>query len=223
MKLKLALFALLTTAMVGTSSCAKSDAQDKSANTTLDAANSPALAEEDSAMDDFDPFDPNIEEKLNLMDAEYEAETGLSSHLPDKSRYFAAGCKRSACAVYAHVSKAQQLLSLYENGNLIGQFATSSGAKGHGTPNFDQRPNGRIYDAYTSKAYPGGDYNGLGNMPYAVFISGGFAIHGTGKSNWPKLGRPASHGCIRVHPDNAYRFNRLVRQYGVANTWITVE
>lgn len=224
MKLKIALFALLATAMVGTSSIAKSQAQEEAAaTTTVQVDNSPALAEEDSAMDELDPFDANIEEKLNLIDQQYEAETGLSSHLPDKTRYFAASCKRAACPLYAHVSKAQQLLSLYENGQLIGQFATSTGIKGRGTPNMDRHPNGRIYDQYTSKAYPGGDYNGLGNMPYAVFIEGGFAVHGTGKSNWPKLGRPASHGCIRVHPDNAYRFNRLVRQYGVANTWITVE
>lgn len=28
-------------------------------------------------------------------------------------------------------------------------------------------------------------------------------IHGTREHNWPKLGSPASHGCIRVHPDEA--------------------
>ena len=99
-----------------------------------------------------------------------------------------------------------------------------------GTPNFDKHPDGRIYNAYTSTKFPGGNYIvtvngkkvGLGNMPYAVFIRGGFAIHGTGTGNWPKLGRVASHGCIRIHPDNARLFNALVRQYGVSNTWITV-
>lgn len=25
----------------------------------------------------------------------------------------------------------------------------------------------------------------------------------TREHNWPKLGSPASHGCIRVHPDDA--------------------
>jgi lipoprotein-anchoring transpeptidase ErfK/SrfK len=216
MKLKIALFSLLATAVVGTSSLVKADEQ--SVNTL-----SPALVDEDSAMDDFDPFDPNVEEQLNLIDQQYEAETGMSAHLPNQARYFGTGCRRETCAVYAHVSKTRQLLSLYENGVLTGQFATSTGMSGHGTPNFDKHPDGRIYDKYMSKTYPGGDYNGLGNMPYAVFIKGGFAIHGTGKSNWPKLGRRASHGCIRVHPDNAYRFNRLVRQVGIANTWITVE
>jgi lipoprotein-anchoring transpeptidase ErfK/SrfK len=60
-------------------------------------------------------------------------------------------------------------------------------------------------------------------MPYAVFIEGGFAIHGTMRSNWKYLGQRASHGCVRLHPDNAFIVNRLVRQYGVENTWIQVD
>ena len=90
------------------------------------------------------------------------------------------------------------------------------------TPNFDRHPDGRFYDYYDSTKYPGGDYKGLGNMPYAVFIEGGFALHGTPQGNWPWLGRPASHGCVRQHPDDAFRLNRLVRATGVANVWITV-
>jgi lipoprotein-anchoring transpeptidase ErfK/SrfK len=60
-------------------------------------------------------------------------------------------------------------------------------------------------------------------MPYAVFIRGGYAIHGTGQSNWPNLGKTASHGCIRLHPDNAFIFNRFVRAVGVAQAWVSVE
>lgn len=212
--------ALVVVAFVGTA------AQAQQASTPVDVpavnVENVPFYEDVNDMDELDPFDPNIEEKLNMMDEVYEQETGIPAHLPDTSGRFQSTCYQATCSVWAHVNKAKQLMSLYENGQLIGQFATSTGTPGHGTPNFDQRPNGRIYDRYTSTKYPGGDYNGLGNMPYAVFIKGGFAIHGTGKSNWPKLGRVASHGCIRIHPDNAYRFNRLVRQYGVANSWITV-
>ena len=132
-------------------------------------------------------------------------------------------CFRQECAVWARVVKSEQKLHLYVNGQLVNSWLVSTGAPGHGTPNFDTHPNGRIYDAYSSKKFPGGDYKGLGNMPYAVFISGGFAIHGTTAGNFPKLGKPASHGCIRVHPDNGKIFNRLVREHGIKNTWITVE
>lgn len=179
-----------------------------------------------NAMDELDPFDPNIDQVLEQMDQDYEAQTGQSAILTgdlNEMIAFANGCYRNSCAVWAQVVKSEQRMYLYINGSHVATYATSTGVAGHGTPNFDTRPNGRIYDRYTSTKYPGGDYNGLGNMPYAVFISGGFAIHGTGRGNWPYLGRPASHGCIRIHPDNAYYFNRLVRQYGVYNVWITVQ
>ena len=102
-------------------------------------------------------------------------------------------------------------------------WPTSTGRRFHKTPHFDQHPNGRIYDSYSSNEFPGGDYNGLGNMPYAVFISGGYAIHGTIQSNWHKLGKRASKGCLRLHPENGFIFNRLVRTVGISSTWITVE
>lgn len=178
-------------------------------------------------IDELDPFAPDIEQTLQEMDKDYEAQTGTSPFIKgdtlDAMTFGTSSCSRENCAVFAYVVKSQQRMYLYVNGVQQGVYATSSGMAGHGTPNFDTHPDGRIYDRYTSTKYPGGDYNGLGNMPYAVFISGGFAIHGTAQSNWSRLGSPASHGCIRIHPDNAYYFNRLVRQYGVRNTWITVQ
>lgn len=178
-------------------------------------------------IEDLNPFDPNVEEVLQFYDKIYEEETGKPSHLPDTGFIDEitgfAGCYRLECNVWAQVVKSTQRMYLYVNGTLQGSWLVSTGVPGYTTPNFDKHPDGRIYDRYTSTKYPGGDYNGLGNMPYAVFISGGFALHGTPQGNWPKLGRPASHGCIRMHPDNAYIFNRLVRQYGVRNVWITVQ
>jgi hypothetical protein len=43
-------------------------------------------------------------------------------------------------------------------------------------------------------------------MPYAVFFNGGYAVHAT--FDLKRLGRPASHGCIRLHPENAAEFSR---------------
>lgn len=179
---------------------------------------------QEQVLDELNPYDSNIEETLRLMDEQYELETGLSSHLRldanDKS-----DCYRASCQVFIDVVKsaAPQHADVYVGGVKKYTWNVSTGIEpGHRTPNFDTHPNGRIYDSYMSRTYPGGDYNGLGNMPYAVFIKGGFAIHGTGRSNWPKLGTRASHGCIRLHPDNAKIFNRLVRGAGIAQTWITV-
>lgn len=57
-------------------------------------------------------------------------------------------------------------------------------------------------------------------MPYSVFFKGGYAIHGT---NYVRsLGRPASHGCVRLHPRNAARLFALVQKYGMSRTRITL-
>lgn len=177
-------------------------------------------------MEEFDPFDPQAEEILKAYDSYYEQQTGESSHLEEGLLHLTSlggGCSRSDCGLWADVVRSEQRLYLYEQGQLIATWPVSTGIAGRSTPNFDTHPDGRIYQRYMSNKYPGGDYNGLGNMPYAVFISGGFAIHGTARSNWSKLGHRASHGCIRVLPSNAERFNAMVRHYGVGNVWVTVE
>ena len=37
-----------------------------------------------------------------------------------------------------------------------------------------------------------------------------------------KLGRPASHGCVRLHPDNARILFRMVRAEGMAQTRVVI-
>jgi hypothetical protein len=48
-------------------------------------------------------------------------------------------------------------------------------------------------------------------MPYAIFFYRGLAIHGTYERG---LGRPASHGCVRLAIDNARDLYSWVEQYG---------
>lgn len=177
---------------------------------------------------EFNPFAPNAEQMLEEFDAVYENETGESPFLNDNMNDLlfnattGSSCRRETCRVFIDVDKASQTARLYLDGRLTDQWAVSTGLPQFETPFLDQHPNGRIYNKYSSRKFPGGDYNGLGNMPYAIFIRGGFALHGTPKSNWSRLGRKASHGCIRMHPDNAAYFNKLVRNVGIKQTWITV-
>jgi hypothetical protein len=57
-------------------------------------------------------------------------------------------------------------------------------------------------------------------MPHSIFFNGGFAIHGSYEVG--RLGRPASHGCIRLHPSNAAALYALVKQHGSGDTTIRV-
>ncbi len=186
-------------------------------------ADSTSAVFDDAGLEEFNPFAPGAEDALKEFDAAYEQETGLSAYPAGQGDSLtSAGCYQTTCAVFVDVSKATQTARLYLNGRLSDQWLVSTGRAGFGTPNFNKRFDGRIYQRYDSSKYPGGDYMGLGNMPYAMFISGGIAIHGTPEGNWRNLGRPASHGCIRSHPDNARYLNGLLRQVGVANSWVWV-
>ena len=57
-------------------------------------------------------------------------------------------------------------------------------------------------------------------MPHAIFFYGGFAIHGTYELS--RLGGPASHGCVRLHPSNAATLLSLVEHSGPRNTRIEI-
>jgi hypothetical protein len=59
-------------------------------------------------------------------------------------------------------------------------------------------------------------------MPHAIFFTKkGHAIHGTDEVK--KLGRPASHGCVRLAPENARTLYALVREHGLENTDIVLK
>lgn len=175
--------------------------------------------------DRFDPRSHNVDKILKQLDADYESITGKSAHLIlilSPLDDLMARCYRNSCGIWADVDLNTQRFYLYKEGVLTYTWKTSTGRSGYETPEMDTHPDGRIYDRHTSPKYPEGDYNGLGNMPFAVCVDGLYAIHGTTKGSWDNLGTPASHGCIRLHPDNGQIFNVLVRRYGVRNIWVTI-
>ncbi|MBU0499714.1 MAG: L,D-transpeptidase [Gammaproteobacteria bacterium] len=49
-------------------------------------------------------------------------------------------------------------------------------------------------------------------MPHSIFFRGNFAIHGTNETS--RLGRPASHGCVRLAPGHAEKLFRIVQAEG---------
>jgi lipoprotein-anchoring transpeptidase ErfK/SrfK len=57
-------------------------------------------------------------------------------------------------------------------------------------------------------------------MPFSIFFEGGYAIHGT--YDLKRLGRPASHGCVRLHPDAAEALYEVVEYYGMESTVVRI-
>lgn len=132
-------------------------------------------------------------------------------------------CYQKQCSIFIDVSRKQQKLNLYKDGDLVLSTDTSTGRAGFETPNFDTNPNGRIYKTYSSRKYPG--YN---NMPFAIFIQDGFAIHGSPGAERQQIGRPASHGCVRVRTEEAEKINNIImatlqeNNKNLSQIWITV-
>lgn len=106
-----------------------------------------------------------------------------------------------------------QTMTVSVNGRVAHRWSISSGKRGYRTPTGSYRP-GRMYREYYSRKYDGSP------MPHSIFFRGGYAIHGTGYTR--SLGRPASHGCIRLHPANARKLYNLVRAHGKGNTRISI-
>lgn len=51
-------------------------------------------------------------------------------------------------------------------------------------------------------------------MPHSIFFRGGYAIHGSYATR--SLGRPASHGCVRLSPGNAAKLFQMVQREGAS-------
>ena len=121
-----------------------------------------------------------------------------------------------ACGVFAstadagvvvRVSKARQTMYVYIDGHLEYVWPVSTARGGYSTPSGVYHPTG--YDEYhRSRQYHNSP------MPYSIFFNGGYAIHGS--YDLGHLGSPASHGCIRLHPENASELYDLVRGSGGA-------
>jgi hypothetical protein len=115
--------------------------------------------------------------------------------------------------VLIHVDKSSQQMTVAVDGTPRYRFTVSTGRPGLGTPSGTFRPE-RMELTWSSKKY----YNSP--MPHSIFFHGGFAIHGSYEIS--QLGGPASHGCIRLHPDNAASLYALVQQQGMEATTILV-
>lgn len=118
-----------------------------------------------------------------------------------------------AANLIARISLSSQTMTVSQNGFVRYRWKVSTARKGYVTPQ------GSWSAKWLSRNHRSRKYDDA-PMPYAVFFNGGYAVHAT--FDLKRLGRPASHGCIRLHPDNAAEFFSLASQYGLKNTQIVV-
>lgn len=119
----------------------------------------------------------------------------------------------SSHQVVATVSLSRQSMEVAVDGRQVFEWKVSTGGKGYVTPKGSYKPT-RMHEMWYSRKY----YNAP--MPHSVFFHGGYAVHAT--PHVRNLGRPASHGCVRLHPEAAEDFYKLVEVFGPRNTRIVI-
>ena len=100
------------------------------------------------------------------------------------------------------ISKSHQLMQVDSDQGTY-QWRVSTARKGYYTPTGTFHPYSLQLMHY-SKKYDNAP------MPHSIFFSGGYAIHAT--PHVGALGRPASHGCVRLSPGNAATLYSIVKQ-----------
>lgn len=122
------------------------------------------------------------------------------------------GSAANAAPLVAKVDLSSQRMNVYVNGKKKYSWSVATGKRGWRTPTGSYTPITTYRARYVKRWRM--------TLPYAVVLkSTGIAIHG---SNGP-MGRPRSHGCVRLSVPNAAKFYSLVNKYGKWGTKVTIQ
>jgi len=119
----------------------------------------------------------------------------------------------ASASIVAKVDIASQSMTVVVDGAVAAVWKVSTARRGYFTPRGTYRPQGLARMHYSRK------YD-MSPMPNSVFFRGGYAIHGT--YHIKSLGRPASHGCVRLAPRNAAILFNLIREHGKRDARIII-
>ena len=115
--------------------------------------------------------------------------------------------------VVVQINKFSQRMIVAVDGRSAYVWPVSTGRGGFGTPA------GRFRPQWLARRWFSTRYYGS-PMPHSIFFYKGYAIHGTNYIS--RLGGPASHGCVRLHPAHAATLFALVQRAGLSNTSIMI-
>ena len=124
----------------------------------------------------------------------------------------AAGAGKAA--VLVNIDKTTQTMTVSLNGVETYEWPVSTGRAGYSTPS------GTYTATSMNKIWYSKQWDNS-PMPHSIFlIKDGHAIHGSFEVK--NLGRPVSHGCVRISPKNAAILFALVKENGLENTQVVV-
>lgn len=116
------------------------------------------------------------------------------------------GAARAEAKVAVEIDLSTQTMHV-RAGNATYAWPVSTARSGYATPRGSYRPTLLKRMHYSRKYH-------MSPMPHSIFFNGGYAIHGTYETGF--LGRPASHGCVRLAPSHAARLFEMVAAQGAA-------
>jgi hypothetical protein len=112
------------------------------------------------------------------------------------------------------IDKSSQRMIVSQDGARIHVWPVSTGLRRYDTPSGSYTPF-RMEKDHFSREWDDAP------MPHSIFFTTkGHAIHGS--DHVRNLGRPASHGCVRLDRQNAATLFSLVRQEGMANVRVVL-
>ena len=120
----------------------------------------------------------------------------------------------AAAPLVAKVDISSQTMTVVYNGEVAYRWPVSTARQGKWTPR------GTWSAKWLSRHHKSSLYNNA-PMPYSIFFNGNYAIHGTNQIS--RLGRPASAGCVRLHPDHAARLFELTQRVGKQNMRVVIQ
>jgi lipoprotein-anchoring transpeptidase ErfK/SrfK len=120
----------------------------------------------------------------------------------------------AAASLQISINTVSQKMTVTIDGVQKHVWPVSTGAPGYSTPSGSYTPFRMERDHY-SKEWDDAP------MPHSIFFTpAGHAIHGSPYTR--RLGTRASHGCVRLAPDNAATLYALVQKAGMKNTRVNV-
>lgn len=151
-----------------------------------------------------------VEEPESSLTSDPDIETLKSDDLADVE----APVEPKTPTVIATIDKTTQEMTVFVDGVEQYRWPVSTGLPGYATPGgtFTASSMNEIWYSRQWDNAP---------MPHAVFFTKkGHAIHATKEVK--KLGKPASHGCVRLSPKNAETFFNLVKEHGLDRTEVVL-